>query len=268
MIEMPAAAHPNAERGALLLRPHTLLYPPIARGDESMPDELVRELNAGMGTIWKPAADVFDGSDSLLTLRYFSMQSLQLRLGQLMQGPGVPYSPGVNLFLKGRFDYVYVDTAGYRRLAVCATDVLGDPRGQPLFFDVAGQRFVIDMSRCFVADSSLVTPAAVCGVVLMTESPRFKAFVDRCRCGLGPEVSDAQAALAGNTLRDAARCLTRNVLKEPSLQLTPPAERLAREVGARVVARALLTGSTGEMQATIAAFAAWWKQGLPATLQG
>jgi hypothetical protein len=59
--------------------------------------------------------------------------------------------------------------------------------------------------------------------------------------------------------------VTRYVLKEPALQLTPPAEQLARDVSARVVARALLTGSAGEMQATVAAFAARWKQGLQAT---
>lgn len=265
---MPAAAQSNAERGALLLRPHDLLYPPVARGDEGLPGEGPSELNAGMGTIWKPVDDAHDGNDSLLTLRYFSMQALQLRLGQLMQGPGVPLSHGVNLFLKGRFDQVYVDAPAYRRLAGGTSDVLGDPRSQALFFDVPGQRLVIDTSRCFVAGSSVATPAAVCGVVAMAESPRFGAFVDRHRCGLGPEASDAQIVLAGNTLRDSARCVTRHVLKEPSLQLSAPAERLVREVGARVVARALLTGSTGEMQATVAAFAAWWKQGLPATLHG
>ena len=70
---------------------------------------------------------------------------------------------------------------------------------------------------------------------------------------------------SGKTLQDSARCY---VLKELARPADTPAERLARYVGARVVARALLTGSAGEMQATVAAFAARWKQGLPATSQG
>ncbi|WP_140634981.1 hypothetical protein [Methylibium rhizosphaerae] len=262
---MSSVAHQNTQRGALLLKPHTMLYPPVARAAEDMSADSVRELNAGMGTIWKPAASVLDGSDSLLSMRYFSIQALQLRLGQLMQGRGVLHGPEINLFLKGRFDHVYVDTANYRRIAESATQVLGDPRGQPLYFDVPGQRLVIDMSRCFIADSSQATPAAVRGVVVMTESPRFKEFIDRHRCGLGADASNAQVVLAGNTLQDSARCVTRYVLKEPALQLTPPAEQLARDVSARVVARALLSGSAGEMQATVAAFAARWKQGLQAT---
>lgn len=256
------------ERGALLLKPHTMLHPPIARGDDGLFSESVPELNAGMGTIWKPANGVLDGSDSLLTMRYFSIQALQLRLGQLMQGRGVLYSPEINLFLEGRFDHVYVDAATYRRLAEGATQALGDPQALPLYFDVREQRLVIDTSRCFSAESSHATPAAVRGVVVMTESPRFKDFVDRNRCGLGAEASNAQVTLAGNTLQDSARCVTRYVLKEPALQLTPPAEQLARDVGARVVARALLTGSAGEMQATVAVFAARWKKGLPVTSHG
>lgn len=265
---MPPVAQLNTERGALLLKPHTMLHPPVARGEEGLPTESVRELNVGMGTIWKSASGVLDCSDSLLTMRYFSIQALQLRLGQLMQGRGVLHGPDINLFLKGRFDHVYVDTADYRRLAGAATQVLGDPLGQPLYFDVDGQRLVIDTSRCFLAHSSQATPAAVRGVVVMTESPRFREFAERNRCGLGADASGAQVLLAGNTLQDCARCVTRYVLKEPALQLTPAAERLARDVGARVVARALLAGSAGEMQATVAAFAARWKQGLPATSQG
>lgn len=268
MIEMPAAAHLNAGHGALLLKPHALLYPPVVRGSNGVAAESLREFNAGMGTLWRPVDDVVPGSDSLLTMRYFGMQSLQLRLEQLMQGPGTPYSPAVDLFLRGRFDHVYVDAAGYRRLAAAAGEVLGDPHAQPLFFDLPGQRLVVDMSRCFVAHASLPTADAVRGLVAMTESPRFQASLDRSRCGIGPDASAAQVALAGHTLREAARCVTRHVLKEPLLQLSAPAERLAREVGTRVVARALLTGAAGEIEATVAAFAAWWKQGPPATLQG
>jgi hypothetical protein len=266
-IEMPPLAHLNTQRGALLLKPHTMLDPPVARGWDSAAADSVPELNAGMGTIWRPDDGLHEGNDSLLTMRYFSIQSLQLRLGQLMQGRGILYSPDINLFLKGRFDHVYVDTAKYRHIAEGATHVLGDPRSQPLYFDVRDQRLVIDMSRCFIADSSQASPAAVLGVVLMTESPRFKEFVDRHRCGLAADASNAHVVLARNTLQDSARCVTRYVLKEPALQLTPPAEHLTRDVGARVVARALLTGSAGEMQATVAAFAARWKQGLPAVSQ-
>jgi hypothetical protein len=261
MIEMPAAAHSNAGRGAFQLRPHDLLYPPIARGADGVALD-------GMGTLWRPADDGPADDDSLLTRRYFGMQSLQLRLEQLMQGPGVLHSHGVTLFLKGRFDHVYVDTGGYHQLAHCAGDVLGDPRGLPLFFDVTGQRLVIDTSRCFLAQSALPTAAAVQGMVALAESPQFTEFLNRSRCGTVAQATDAQVALACNTLRDSACCVARHLLKEPGLQLTPLATRLARDVGARLVARALFTGAATEMQATVAAFAALWKHGLPATLQG
>lgn len=257
-----------AERGALLLKPHTLLYPPVIRGEDAAPTDSLKELNAGMGTIWKPANGVLDGSDTLLTMRYFSIQALQLRLGQLMQGRGVLYSAEIDLFLKGRFDHAYVDAATYRRLAGGTTQVLGDPVAQPVFFDLHGQRLVIDASRCFNADSSQAAPAAVQGIVVMTESPRFKDFVARHRCALGAAVSDAQLALASSTLQESARCVARYILREPGLELPPVAEQLARDVGARVVARALLTGSAGETQATVAAFAAQWAQGLQPTPQG
>jgi len=258
---MLAAAHSNVGRAAFQLRPHDLLYPPIARGADGVALD-------GMGTLWRPVDDGLADSDPLLTRRYFGMQSLQLRLEQLMQGPGVLHSHGVNLFLKGRFDHVYVDTPAYLLLAQGASQVLGDPQGLPLFFDVTGQRLVIDTSRCFVAQSALPTAAAVQGVVALAESPQFMEFVDRCRCGTVAQATDAQVVLAGNTLRESARCVARHLLKEPTLQLTPLAARLARDVGARLVARALFTGSAGEMQATVAAFAAWWKQGQPATSQG
>ena len=185
-----------------------------------------------------------------------------------MQVRGLLHSPEINLFLKGRFDHVYVDTARYRRIAQSCGQVLGDPHEHPLYFDVALQRLVIDMSRCFIADSSQAAPAAVRGMVAMTESPRFKQWVDRLRCGLGAEASNEQVVLAGNILHESARCVTRYVLKEPALQLTPPAQQLTRDVGARVVARALLAGAAGEIQATVKAFAARWKQESPATPQG
>lgn len=257
---MPTAAHSNAGRAAFQLRPHDLLYPPIARGASGAPSDAT-------GILWRPVDDGSADSDSLLTRRYFGMQSLQLRLEQLMQGPGVLHGHGVNLFLKGRFDHVYVDTDAYQQLAQVASQVLGDPQGLPLFFDVAGQRLVIDTSRCFVAQSALPTAAAVQGVVALAESPQFMEFVDRSRCGTVAQATDAQVALAGNALRDSARCVARHLLKEPGLHLTPLAERLARDVGARLVARALFTGSASEMQATVAAFAAWWKNAQPAVSQ-
>ncbi|HEY9106294.1 MAG TPA: hypothetical protein VIN58_06425, partial [Roseateles sp.] len=127
-----------------------MLYPPIARDADGVALD-------GMGTLWRSVDDGLADGDPLLTRRYFGMQSLQLRLEQLMQGPGVLHSHGVNLFLKGRFDHVYVDTDAYLQLAQCANEVLGDPQGLPLFFDVSGQRLVIDTSRCFVAQSALPT---------------------------------------------------------------------------------------------------------------
>ncbi|GAB4090870.1 hypothetical protein [Hydrogenophaga soli] len=262
---MPAPHRPSAERSSLLLKPHSILYPPIPRHSARGTEDTLDELHAGVDTVWKPVHGTFDCSDSLLTLRYFSMQSLQLRLGQLMQGRGALHSPEVSLFLRGRFDHVYVTTPAYLRMAANTVQMLGDPQQQPLFFDVAAQRMVIDVSRCFVPQSSQLAADTVRGLVSISESNSFKRFVERLWAELEPDWSPGLATLAVDVLHDTARCITRHVLKEPELSLTMPAQRLADEVGARRVAQALLTGAAWETKATVEAFAALWRQGLSST---
>ena len=68
-------------------------------------------------------------------------------------------------------------------------------------------------------------------------------------------------ALATRALLEAARRVARHVLNEPGLELGETAEPLAREVGPRLVARALFTGAEGDTGAVAAAFAARWKTG-------
>jgi hypothetical protein len=259
---IPATFHPSTERSLVLLKPHTILYPPVPRGSGRVAEDLPHELNADVDTVWKPAHATLDCSDSLLTLRYFSVQSLQLRLGQLMQGRSVLLSPEINLFLKGRFDHVYVTTASYQRFAAGTGQVLGDPRSQPLFFDVPGQRLVIDVSRSFVAKSSQATAGAVQGLIALAESPSLKGHAERLWMALEPGCKPGLMRLAVSVLQDTVRCITRHVLREPNLQLTTFAQRLVEEVGARRIAQALLTSSADETHATVEAFAALWRQSL------
>ncbi len=265
---MPATFHPSPERSSLLLKPHTILYPPVPRGSGKVAEDLAHELNTDLDTVWKPMHGMLDCSDSLLTLRYFSVQSLQMRLGQLMQGRSMLLSPEINLFLKGRFDHVYVTTASYRRFAAGTGQVLGDPRNLPLYFDVPGRRLVIDVSRSFVAKSSQVTAGATQGLIALAESPSLKGHAERLWVALDPECPPGLVTLAVDVLQETVRCITRHVLREPNLQLTPPAQRLVEDVGARRVAQALLTSSADETHATVEAFAALWREGLCATVPG
>lgn len=257
---MSAIYHPSTERSSLLLKPHTILYPPVPRGSGRMAEDIPHELKTDVDTVWKPSQGMPDCSDALLTLRYFSMQSLQLRLGQLMQGRSMLLSPEINLFLKGRFDHVYVATATYHRLAADAGQVLGDPRRKPIYFDVPSQRLVIDASRSFVATSSHVTAGAIQGLIALAESPILKGYVERLWIALEPECKPGMVRLAVRVLQDTARSITRHVLREPNHQLTKSAQRLVEEVGARRIAQALLTSSADETRATVEAFAAWWRQ--------
>lgn len=262
---MPATLHPSTERSSLLLKPHTILYPPVPRGSGRVAEDLALELNTDVDTVWKPMHGMLDCSDSLLTLRYFSMQALQLRLGQLMQGRSMLLSPEINLFLKGRFDHVYVTSASYRRFAGGTGQVLGDPRSQPLYFDVPGRRLVVDVSRSFAAKSSQVTAGAIQGLIALAESPSLKGHVERLWVALEPDCSPGLVTLAVSVLQETVRCITRHVLREPNLQLTRPAQRLAEDVGARRIAQALLTSSADETHATVEAFAALWRQSLSAS---
>lgn len=262
---MPATFHPRTERTSLLLKPHTILYPPVPRGSGRVTEDIAHELNTELDTVWKPMHGMLDCSDSLLTLRYFSMQSLQLRLAQLMQGRSLLLSPEINLFLKGRFDHVYVTTTSYRRFAGGIGQVLGDPKNQPLFFDVPGRRLVVDVSRSFAAKSSQVTAGAVQGMIALAESPSLKGHVERLWVSLEPACSHDLVALAARALQETARCITRHVLREPDLRLTRLEQRLAEDVGSRRIAHALLTSAAEETHATVEAFAALWRPSLCAT---
>jgi len=257
----PTAHQP--ERVAPLLTRHSLLYPPVAAADGALPTDGLNALNAGMGTVWKPASGSLSSEDTLLTTRYLAVQALQFRLEQLLQGRGVLFSPEVDLFLHGRFDHAYVDAGTYRRLmADAAKDLLGEPEALPVFFDLRGERLVVDTSRFFETGTARPTSAAFQGIVVMTESPRFMAYLEQQSALIGVDLLESQISLACKTLLAEARCVARYVLTEPGLELTRPAEQLARYVGAKVVVRALLTGSANETQATVSAFGALWRQGL------
>jgi len=264
-IAEPSFSAPPArlpERVAPLLTRHPLLYPPVAAADGVLPTDSLNALNAGMGTVWKPASGSLNSEDTLLTTRYLAVQALQFRLEQLLQGRGVLYSPEVDLFLSGRFDHAYVDAGTYRRLAADAAGVLGEPAALPVFFDLRDERLVVDTSRFFDTGTARPTSAAYHGVVVMTESPRFMVYLEQQSTLIGVDLLESQISLARKTLQAEARCVARYVLTEPGLELTRQAEQLARYVGAKVVVRALLTGSANETQATVSAFEALWRQGL------
>lgn len=262
----PGFSAPTAkptERMAPLLTRHSLLYPPIAGADSALPTDGLNALNAGMGTVWKPASGSLNSEDTLLTARYLAVQALQFRLEQQLLGRGVLFSPEVDLFLHGRFDHAYVDARTYRRLMTDATaDLLGEPEALPVFFDLRSERLVVDTSRFFEVGTARPTSAAYHGIVVMTESPRFVAYVKQRSALIGPDLLESEISLVSKTLQAESRCVARYVLTEPGLELTRPAEQLARYVGAKVVVRALLTGSVNETQATLSAFVALWQQGL------
>ena len=265
-IAEPGFSAPTAnkpERVAPLLTRHSLLYPPLAAADGALPTDGLNALNAGMGTVWKPASGSLNSEDTLLTTRYLAVQALQLRLEQLLQGRGVLFSPEVDLFLHGRFDHAYVDAGTYRRLmADAATGVLGEPEALPVFFDLRGERLIVDTSRFFETGTARPTSAAFSGVVVMTQSPRFVAYLEQRPTLIGTDLLESQLSPARQTLQAEARCVARYVMTEPGLELTKPAEQLARCVGSKVVVRALLTGSVNETQATVTAFGDLWRQGL------
>lgn len=268
---MPSAMHLRAEpglpaksahlfdRAALTLKRHSLLYPPLADGD---PVGSAHELSTDVGVVWKSEGSTFDGGDTLLTRRYFALQAMQFRLDQLLQGRGEPHGRELDLFLDSRFDQAYVDAGTYQQLALSATGVLGEPDALPVFFDLGRKRLVVDTSRFFNAGTAQITAAAVHGVVAMAQSSHFMAWLEQQPVLMGTAMADSAMTAAPHALLAAARCVTRYVLTEPGLELTPPAEQLARRVGAKAVVRALLTGAVDETRATVTAFGLLRKQGL------
>lgn len=258
----PRLAAPPAhllEPAAPTLQRHSLLHPPVVNASR---DKRTLELIADVGTVWKSDRGVQEEAGTLLTLRYFAVQAMQLRLEQLLQGRGQHRGDELDFFLDGRFDQAYVDAATYQCLALGATGVLGEPDALPVFFDLGNERLVVDTTRFFNAGVAEVTAAAVHGVVAMAQSSRFMAWLEAQPLLTDTDMVEATLTSAPRTLLDAARCVTRYVLTEPGLELSPPAEQLARRVGAKAVMRALLTGAVEETRATVLAFGSLCKQGL------
>ena len=243
------------------LTPHLMLDPPLPRRgrDDTAQGGL---FDVDVGTVWKTARAA-EGGDTLLTVRCFSVEGLQLRLAQLVNGHAGVLSPSLAMFLRGGLDQAYVDALAYRRLVDAAPRVLGDLGAHPLHVDTLSRRLVVDTSRCFVAKTARLTAEAIAGLAALSESPQCLTVVKRLRCALGATASEAEVALATRALLEAARRVARHVLNEPGLELGETAEPLAREVGPRLVARALFTGAEGDTGAVAAAFAARWKTGAP-----
>ncbi|WP_343640941.1 hypothetical protein [Roseateles sp.] len=257
-----ASSSSTARRGTLPLTPHIMLDPPLPPARRDGPAAPGTGLfDADVGTVWKSAHAMPDGGDALLTMRCFSIEGLQLRLAQLLLGQEGLLRPEAVRFLAGGLDQAYVDAVSYRRLAAAAPRVIGDPDKHPLYVDLLAQRLVIDTSRCFVPGQARITGETVHGVVALLESPQFRAVTMHHRCALGPEASEAEVALAARALLDAARRVARQVLQEPDFALSGTAEQLARDVGPKLVARALFTGAVSATSAVAAAFAARWKTG-------
>lgn len=188
-----------------------------------------------------------EGSETLLTLRHMALQALELRAAQLMQDHSLPHGLAAELFLDGGFEHVYLDGPGFAAAAAEA----GQPPVRPLLFDELRRWLVIDCARCYRPGSAQFTPAAIEGLVALTASPRLVAALQARlqrvgRLDLLPRGADL--------LRDAAGLVTRYVLCEPGLELGPIAQSLARQAGARRVARACLAGATDDVHATVDAF--------------
>ena len=241
------------------LTPHLMLDPPLPRRgrDDSAQGGL---FDVDVGTVWKTARAA-EGGDTLLTVRCFSIEGLQLRLAQLVNGHGGVLSPSLATLLRGGLDQAYVDALAYRRLVDAAPRVLGDLGAHPLHVDTLSRRLVVDTSRCFVARTARLTAEAIVGLAAFSESPQFLTVVKRLRCALGATASEAEVALATRALLEAARRVARHVLNEPGLELGELGQGEVREVGPRRVARALSPGARGHTGAVAAAFAARWKTG-------
>ena len=110
---MTLASPSTALRGAAAtaahatLTPHLMLDPPLPRRgrDDAAQGGL---FDVDVGTVWKTARAA-EGGDTLLTVRCFSVEGLQLRLAQLVNGHAGMLSPSLAMFLRGGLDQAYVD---------------------------------------------------------------------------------------------------------------------------------------------------------------
>jgi len=246
-----------------LLGPLTMLEPTATR--PATP--------SGKGAVWKSLLGTdADDVDRLLNLRHFAVLGLQTKLRGLVQEDSGTSNLALRLFLSAQTDHAYVDTDTYRRMAQAAVEVLGVPGEFPVFIDLRRECLVIDTLNFFEIGTARVTAAAVHGVAVLNESPRFLACLEEQPFPLDLIPAEQQAACR-LLLRAAGRCVVRRVLDEPRLQVPQLAQQLADHAGAAVVVRALLAGTKADTQATARVFARLWQarrrasQATPATRQ-
>jgi len=205
--------------------------------------------------VWRPACEAPEGGDTLLTLRYLALQTIQVRLDMLFGGRHHLANPVLNAFVAGRFDHVYVDAASFARFAALAPQVRGTPDSLPAFLDLAAGRLVVDVSRFFEPGRARITSAGRAAVIAVAESPRLARSI--------AQVVPTGDGAAVHPLLEASRQIARYVIAEVTPELSPLARDLAQRAGAMVVIRALLSGWRADVHAVMAAFEPRWKEFQP-----
>lgn len=214
---------------------------------------------ASKGVVWKSLlGTAADDADRLLNLRHFAVLGLQTKLRGLVQEDAGTSTLALRLFLSAQTDHAYVDTDTYQRMALDAVEVLGVPAEFPVFIDVRRECLVVDTMNFFEIGTACVTAAAVHGVAVLCESPRFLACLQEQPLAL-ELIPAAQQASCRLLLQAAGRCVVRRVLDEPRLQMPPLAQQLAEQAGTAVVVRALLAGTAADTQAAAQVFARLWQ---------
>lgn len=253
-----------AQAGAArpLLGPLTVLEPTTLRTAPAEPEpQAVRyaPAHASTGVVWKSLlGTAADDVDRLLNLRHFAVLGLQTKLRGLVQEDSGTSTLALRLFLSAQTDHAYVDTDTYQRMALAAVEVLGAPGEFPVFIDVRRECLVVDTMNFFEIGTARVTAAAVHGVAVLSESPRFLAGLQEQPLPLDL-IPPAQQAAGRLLLQAAGRCVVRRVLDEPRLQVPQLAQQLAEQAGTAVVVRALLAGTAADTQATAQVFARLWQ---------
>lgn len=202
--------------------------------------------------VWRPVRQALDGGDTLLTMRYLAVQTMQVRLDLLFNGARNVPNPVFNAFVAGRFDHVYLDSESFARFAASPLKLRGAPDRLPACLDVESVRLVIDASRFFEPDRSRVTAEGRAAVVAVAESQRLA----RCIARHLP----AQDGAGVHPLLEAARDIARYVVAEVAPPLPPLARDLAQRVGTKLVVRALLAGWIADVHAVMTAFEPRWKE--------
>ena len=196
---MTLASPSTALRGAAAtaahatLTPHLMLDPPLPRRgrDDAAQGGL---FDVDVGTVWKTARAA-EGGDTLLTVRCFSVEGLQLRLAQLVNGHAGVLSPSLAMFLRGGLDQAYVDALAYRRLVDAAPRVLGDLGAHPLHVDTLSRRLVVDTSRVRIDGEGTIDLAnEKYALVLKSKSKQFSIFALRGPIVIGGSLRDPTVA--------------------------------------------------------------------------